>query len=258
MEVADRLTELLKEEKDTRAPAARTHYGAPCLLVDGIAVEIPERLSLWKAIRAGPRPLRLLTEPQFGPFQSQVVDAIVEANAPYGRCVALGLCPTEWDDVSSNLRKAISAFLSRVHALARQTGATPDQVELWHTVWNQRPVPRFKTLEEFRSSSIGRALAHGGPVDLEPPIYDPREAEDADDQAEMPVADQPISPEEIDELEREGVIEAYDRYFLRALAMRQPLEKIAKSQQTRRRFGDHAIPAAYIAELSARVRRRRE
>jgi hypothetical protein len=220
------------------------------LIVSGRAVEIPERISLWKAIHSAPRRVRWLGLDEFRRFQNQVVDAVVEANAPYSRRVALGLAPTEWDDISSNVLKAISVFLSRVQALARETGVSPDSIELWQQVWKQRPIPRFKTLEEFHSSRIGRHLRLGGPPDLEHPIFDPRE----DDERQQPAARPSVNEEQIDELRRAGVLDSYDAWFLRLLVEGKPLSKAAKSIRTLRRFGRFEIPASYVADLSARLR----
>lgn len=236
--------------RKTAMPAARLAHGPPYLMAGGGAAELPEQMSLWQAICAAPRRLRILDPQRFRRFESQVVDAVVEANTRYGRLVGLGLAPTQWDDLATNSLKAISAFLSRVQALARTTGARSESLELWAEVWKDKPVPHFKTVEEFRASPIGRHLSLGGPADIAHPPYDPREGDEAPPRGALGS----VSDADIDDLARKGVLDAYDAWFLRSLLAGKPMEKLKNSLRTVMRFNAREIPRSYIGELAARIR----
>jgi hypothetical protein len=134
--------------------------------------------------------------------------------------------------------------------MARSSGSSPESVQLWIKAWEQKPIPHFKRVEHFRASDIGRKLSHGGPADLEPPIYDPREDSD-DPPSRAGLAS--ISDEDIDKLARSDLLDGYDIWFLRALKAGKALYKIERSLMTIKRFHHPEIPQSYISELSARV-----
>lgn len=216
------------------AHSTRPTFGPLYLKVFDHFAEVPEELSIWQAICCAPPRLVLLQETEFKAFKSLVLKAVEDANTPYGVRVALGLGPTDWDDIATNTLKAISAFRSRCRAVAKETGDDADSITVWQQAWATHPIPKFLNVEEFRSSRLGRYFWLGTRGATEPPPS--------------------IDLKRIDEFAQAGILDPYDVWFLRGLAQKKSQAKMARSLRTLRKFGQFEIPKSFIIELSARIR----
>jgi hypothetical protein len=102
-------------------------------------VAVPEEMSVWAGMTAGPEMLRTLTpgEP-FNRFCGLLIDAFRTVHRPFQELARLGhgLCPFDWLDVLSvNQVRALRRFLGVIDG--REIG----DPSAWDAAWAQAPVP---------------------------------------------------------------------------------------------------------------------
>jgi hypothetical protein len=136
------------------ANAIRQRKGPLWLVIGPSRFEVPEEMSIWSGICAGPQQIRSLAAgEEFNQFCGVLIDALRTAHRPFQELVGLGrgLCPFDWlDALSVNQVRGLRRFLQGL--------AGPDTIEVWSAAWDRAPVPGFKTIHDLWNSEIGRAL----------------------------------------------------------------------------------------------------
>ena len=229
------------------AGTLRSRLGPLRLVVGSGSIEVPEELSVWRAVSSGPFKLGKLSpgEP-FNAFCSLVIKAVENANERYGAILRLGLSPLDWgDDLTVNTAKHVSAFLSA----ARESGDLWNARETWDGVWDRRKVPGFRSAEEFWGSELGRALRN-----LQRPtrVDDGGEEFPEPDDPDKQLLDQSTFEEMLDLCRRDGVVDEFDCWFFSKLFEGETIAELARMPETARRMKPSEIPA-YVAELQERV-----
>jgi hypothetical protein len=231
------------------AKTTRAAFGPLYLIVDDVFAEVPEEMPLWDAISSAPRNLRSLPRKtgEFNAFCSLMIKALEAADARYSAIVALGLAPSEWEDLSLNTAKKTSAFLSDVNA----TGDKQiNDLAAWQQVWIRRQVPGFRSAEEFWDSELGRNLRTpqtaltfvGKADDLEDQDSEIEETQDAE------VLDPTSFETMLTNAECAGAITPFDAWFLRWLIAGHSLQEIANEQRTREALGKGKVASIQIMQ----------
>lgn len=149
----------LPKETSTGNPAnaIRRRDGMLWLFVGDVQAEVPEEMSIWSAIGAGPTRVKSLGRgEEFNRFCGLLIDALRTAHRPYQEIIGLarGLCPFDWFDVLSvNQVRGLRRFLQGISG--------PDTIESWTGAWGSSPVPGFKAVRDLWDSEIGYALRLG-------------------------------------------------------------------------------------------------
>jgi hypothetical protein len=260
--VAERLGRLSSEISDSNpAKSTRAAAGPLFLHVAGATAEVAEEMSLWDAITSAPLALHLLAPgTQFGGFCSDVIKALEAANARYGTLITLGLSPRDWQDLSVNTAKKISAFLSAARAREpvpaeavddRRSGKPADErLGDWERAWEERRVPGFASAKELWDSELGRALRRldmprmvehgGGTADIEEAY--------ADDDTEAKVLERLDFERMVERGARAGVLSEFDAWFLRKLSAGETIEALAAAPEAR-----HALPKGAVTKKTIEV-----
>jgi hypothetical protein len=266
--VADRLARLSPGISDGNpAKSTRASLGPLFLHAGGAATEVAEEMSLWDATTCAPARLNVLARgPQFNGFCSAMIKVLEAANARYGTLIALGLSPRDWQDLSVNTAKKVSAFLSAARAKGaelpkRVPGAAlssqspgDDNLADWELAWTQRPVPGFKSAREFWDSPLGYALRYS----QVPIMVDFEDAQIEDPHQQEPnVLDSISFDSMLERAQRGGVLSPYDAWLLRKLSQGETLAELAAARETRRALEKDNVSKGmvetYVSGLGARI-----
>jgi hypothetical protein len=257
--VADRLARLPTDISDGN-PARTTSLtsGPLYLVVGGTWTLVAEEMSLWDAVTCAPASLKTL-EPgaKFNEFCSNMIKALEAANAGYGTLVSLGLSPRDWQDLSVNTAKKVSAFLSAARSRASgpsMFGPGDDRLAFWERAWVLRPVPGFNSAVELWESPLGYALRHSQMpvvIGLEDELLVSPEPNE-------PMMSGPAAFERmLDRAQREAAITEFDAWFLRKLAAGETIQALATSRETRRALGNTSVSKRmieiYVEDLRNRI-----
>ena len=250
-EISERLAEMVASSKISEGnPAANTRaeHGHLWLTIGNVSLEVPEELSIWNAIAAGPRQLEVLAGVEFDAFCSLLIKALETANAHWGALVGIGLSPLAWSGaLSLNTAKRISAFLSSVPPRERE------RIVTWREAWRRRPVPGFATADDLWSSPLGLALRGARVTTIQLPLGNHSEIllEEPSNEGEI---DWESFPRMLTKLANAGVLDAYDVWLLKNLNQGKFLGQVAKSPRTLMKFGALRIPESYVEGLLERIR----
>lgn len=256
--VADRLDRLDKAiSPGNPAQSTRAKAGVLELRTDRQSVEIAEELSAWKAIVASPNRQRVLREgPDFDRLCSLMIKAVEAANAHYGALVRLGLPPLDWmEAVSINTAKGLSAFISELKA---PTGQVPEDIGAWRTVWVNRDVPGFKSVEDLWSSEVGRFLRR--PVVVRIVHTQSIELHGDDDhdtigtETDADLLDEDSAAALVHEALKEGAVSRLDAWIFGQVCAGKTLAEIGRSAQWTKGPGADSRPLAdYVSDLRGRL-----
>ncbi|MCK1389021.1 hypothetical protein [Bradyrhizobium sp. 21] len=201
------------------ANAIRQRKGPLWLVMGPSRIEVPEEMSIWSAICAGPQQIRSLAPgEEFNRFCGILIDALRTAHRPFQELVGLGrgLCPFDWlEALSINQVRGLRQFLRKL------SGA--DTIEAWSVAWDRAPVPGFKTFRDLWNSEIGRALRSREVGFRDVPI-------DSVEDVDLPAPDV-LSKMEFEQrlraLRRAGVIEEVECIMLNRLYCGETLSDLA-------------------------------
>lgn len=231
------------------AAGTRERLGPLWLVVDGVAAQVAEELSLWQAVTIGPLRLRKLPPgSEFDALCSLTIQALEAANAHWSALVSLGLWPPDWlDAVSVNTAKKAAAFVSAVRA-AQPAGF--DNLDVWRAVWVERSVPGHASPEALWHSSLGLALRGPRGARIGAAFDEP--ADEGDYAAQ--VLDEIEFAQRLDLAREAGVIDEFDVWFLSRLAAGEEIAGLAGMPQTRQHFAGRPVDLdAFAADLSRRL-----
>jgi hypothetical protein len=268
--VVERLARLSPDISESNpAKNTRAASGPLFLQVGGAAAEVAEEMSLWDAMTCGPATLRVLARgDKFNEFCSDMIKALEAANARYGTLIALGLSPRDWQDLSVNTAKKLSAFLGAArgkHAEVATSGAPSDRAATaspednladWERAWKERPVPGFDSAKALWDSQLGHALRHCEiPTLVE--LGGDEMVEDPDD-GEAKILEGLTFDRMIERGQSAGVLTAFDAWFLRKLRQGETLEALMAAPETRQALGKSSVSKkmieTYTHDLQERVR----
>lgn len=256
--VADRLARLPTDISDGN-PAKTTNAtsGPLYLLVGRVCTPVAEEMSLWDAMTCAPTSLKpLVPGPEFNAFCSVMIKALEAANAGYGTLVSLGLSPRDWQDLSVNTAKKLSAFLTAARAKGPDPsvfGPGDDRLAYWERAWITRPVPGFSSAVELWESPLGYALRYSRPpvvIGLEDELL-------ISPEPEVSMKEPETFQRMVERAQREGVMTEFDGWFLKKLAAGETIQSLASARETRRNLGNINVSKnlieAYVDDLRNRI-----
>jgi hypothetical protein len=159
--VSGRLAQLpLAISAGNAAPRVRERDGPIQLRLRMHSVVLPEEMSVWVGLTAGPELLRKLPSGEpFNRFCGLLIDAFRTVHRPFQELARLGhgICPFDWFDVLSiNQVRALRRFLELLGS-----GEIGD-LSAWTVAWARSPVPGFASAIKLWRSDIGHALRQPG------------------------------------------------------------------------------------------------
>lgn len=150
---------------DQSLPASMAKLGYLMLIVEDAKVIVPEGLSLWSAMRAGPARLKHLDSEQELEFIRFMARAVHGANKHWEMLKALALNPPHWIDVvddrvpfaSLTVNQARLAVKFMKTAFGLCVGTFPSRTD-FEAAWDEAPISKTVPFQTFADSPVGREL----------------------------------------------------------------------------------------------------
>lgn len=245
------------------AAATRARAGPLALESGGARAEVPEELSLWRAMLAAPRPLRPVAGEAWLEFRNTVIQAFEAANAPYATLLSLGLWPADWDGaLSAHAARQLSVFLAALRE-ADGLASLPE----WRKAWaEKRRVPGYGSADDLWRSPLGarlRSPVRERTVALAAPP--PEAAEPEARSAEPPAQDEDGAAEErmlepadferlLGKCREGGCIDDLEAWLFIRLRQGESAARLAKNAAVRSRLAERSLTmAAWLDDVGRRV-----